>query len=53
MHIMRFGDAPSVGGIHTQQGLRSDACDFWDAHLGPRAVSDFAAPQANPGDVLV
>jgi len=27
--VMRFDDSPRLGGVHTQQALRKDACDFW------------------------
>lgn len=27
--VMRFDDSPRLGGVHTQEGLRKDACDFW------------------------
>jgi|ERR1719223_997422 len=36
--LMRFDDSPRLGGVHTQQALRKDACDFW-------------ADRAIPGDV--
>lgn len=28
---MRFDDAPSLGGVKIQQGLRKEACDYWDS----------------------
>jgi len=34
--VMRFDDSPKIGGVHTQQALRKDACDFW----ADRAIPD-------------
>jgi len=41
---LRFDDAPSLGGIYTQQGLRKNACDYWDSVESPSSsASEFFA----------
>lgn len=55
--VMRFDDSPRLGGVHTQQALRQDACDFWDEQAIPRdlweKVLREALQQSQPQEVVV
>lgn len=55
--LMRFDDSPKVGGVHTEQFLRKDACDYWaDRKIPEDLWGDLlreALQQSQPHDVVV